>query len=283
MLASILPSATPAQLGASDRIDRILRASRAALAANPRIAGLAPTPPTITDNGATRPAQTPQPYVLSVGAPGVWTIVGGTPVAPNAGLVRPYSTIIGTTGGTVGSNDGKNASFWRLSAMAASRYVALSVGPTTAAYRFLVDDRYVSTAGTVTATTSGPAGQYLLLDFGTGATRKITVEGQSACSLYAAFVENTGRMWPVDSSDALYVSFLGDSYVYGSAANALGDGVAPVMGNWMGARMHASGSVAPAGRRPRATGSTSASRTGIWRWAAISRMSSASWPRSTTA
>jgi hypothetical protein len=143
--------------------------------------------------------------VLAVGAPGVWTIIGGTPVAPKAGLARSYLAVIGTTGNRVGSNDGKHASFWPVSTMAASHYITLCVGPTTVPYRFLGDDRYVSTADTVSSTTSGPAGQYLLLDFGTHATRKITVEGGSACSLYAAFVENAGRIWPIDLRRAVRV------------------------------------------------------------------------------
>ena len=49
-------------------------------------------------------------------------------------------------------------------------------------------------------------------------------------------------MWPIDTSDAVHVAMIGDSYVQGSAATAKGDGVAMQLGDWLGAHMHACGS-----------------------------------------
>lgn len=250
MLTITCPAASPTQLRALARLDRILRNAARAKLANPRNAGLA-TGVTITDTGATLPAAvSPSNGALITGNPavdtGIWTVGGGKPLYvsyhASGNLYAFPSAYIAATGGTVGLNTGANNSCWRVSARAVSRYFAAKLRPTTVPYRVLVDGRYVSTAGTTLGTTSGSTPQYLLLDFGSRATRVVTIEGQAACGFGGAFVEATGKLWPDDRADTVRASFIGDSYVYGSAATALGDGIAPVLGDWLGAVMQASGS-----------------------------------------
>lgn len=222
------------------RLARIQRVAARAAISNPRIAGLA-TGVTITDNGASLPTTTPQGYLFNVVTPGVWTTCGGKPVTIG-GKNLFYSSVIGTTGGNAGSSDGKQVNSWRAFVMVNSRYFAARLVPTTAPYRFLVDDKYVSLAGTVLGTTTGSTSQYVLLDFGTRALRQVTIEGNATCGLSGAYVENTGKVFPIDTSDDVRLAFLGDSYVGGSSATVLHDAVVPVMADWLGAKALASGS-----------------------------------------
>jgi lysophospholipase L1-like esterase len=231
----------------AQKLNRILRNALRAGLTNPRNAGLFTPAITPVDNGATLPAavSSSNAYLISGTAPinkGIWSIIGGTPTYAGGGCYRIYSAVIWTTGGNAGGNDGKQISSWRASVMADCRYIAFKVGATTSGYRFLVDGKYVSTAGFVLGTTSGSTAQYILLDFGSRAIRNITLEGQGTCGIGGAYVEATGKLWPAASNDWVYATMLGDSYVYGSAATALGDGVSPTLGDWLGMQMHASGS-----------------------------------------
>lgn len=246
MLTSFAPAVSLARLRATTRMERLLRNIRNAQLMNPRTSSLA-AGVTVTDNGSTLPAEVSSSngYLMTgttTVSLGIWTIDGATPSYSSGGTYRCYSAVIWTNGGTLGLNDGRNCNFWRASVMADCRYLAFKVGSTTAAYRFLVDGHYVSMTGITLGTTSGSTPQYILLDFGSRAVRQVTLEGQTTCALGGAYTEATGKLWTVDRSDSIHASFIGDSYIYGSAATVLGDGVAPVCGDWLGATMHASGS-----------------------------------------
>jgi hypothetical protein len=219
-----------------------LRSARSrALAANPRNAGLYTGSITIADNGAAVPAQVSRDYPCNSSSAGVWTTVGGARV--NAGgLNRFCSAVIGTTSGTVGLNNGKNSNFWRVSVSMTGRYLAVRVGATSAAYRFLVNGQYVSKSGTVLGTTTGNTYQYLLLDFGARGNRIVTVEGWNACAFGGALTEATAILAPAPKSGRLRGVFLGDSYIVGSAAANYGDGLAPVLADYLGVDLMASGS-----------------------------------------
>jgi lysophospholipase L1-like esterase len=247
MFPALLPAVSPAKLRAATRLQRIRHAARAARQSNPRNAGLHPGAVTITDNGATLPAATSASYPFTAASKGVWTVNGGAPFSAGGGNFRFASAVIWTSGGNAGTGDGKQCNFWRASAMCNGRYLALRLGPTTAAYRILIDDRYVAMSGTVLGVTSGLASQFLLLDFGARAIRKVTVEGQQTCSFAGAYTEASAKLWAVSDADMLRATFIGDSYVHGSAATHLGDGIAPVMGDWLGVAMHASGSASGTG------------------------------------
>jgi lysophospholipase L1-like esterase len=244
MLSTILPSVSPDQFAASTRLSGVLRAAARAAISNPRNAGPYAGPITITDAGATLPAQTNLFFTFATGgsvATTIWRWNGGRFVFSN-GLARFASAFIDATTTAPGLGAGGTANWWRASIMAASRYVALRLQPNANPYRILIDDRYVSSAGTVLGTTTGTAHQYLLLDFGTRGARKITIEGMQTAGIAGAYVEPTGTLWPVDVADQPRGVFLGDSYVVGAAATNYADGVAPVMFDWLGARGLASGS-----------------------------------------
>ncbi|SFS10895.1 SGNH/GDSL hydrolase family protein [Sphingomonas jatrophae] len=241
MLSTLLPAASPAMLAASMRGARLLRVARAAHALNPRNAGPYAGPSTITDNGAAIPTQTSAAFPFTAAAPGVWTTNGGRPFSAG-GAFRFQSATIFTSGGNGGLNDGKNVNFWRATANVHARYLAVKLYPTAASYRFIVDGRYVSPTGTVLATTTGGTAQHVLLDFATRGLRQVTIEGQGTCGFGGAYVEPTGKVFPVDTSEDVRLAFLGDSYVYGSAASHLADGLVPVMADWLGMRALASGS-----------------------------------------
>lgn len=226
---------------ATARLDKIMRAARAARTANPRNAGLYAGTVTVIDRGATAPVETPNLYPFSDTATGVWRTTGGQPTLVN-GTYRFCAAIIGATGGTVGTGNGKNATYWRSSVVADSRYVTFRVNPSTIAYRILVDGQYVSLSGLQLATTTGTTLQHILVDFGTRGLRTVTLEAQFAQGFAGGYSEATASLWRPDVSDTPYVAMLGDSYVVGAGPTMAADGPALVMGDWLGARLLASGS-----------------------------------------
>lgn len=232
MLAVMLPSASPRDLSNQRLLNRLRRAATRAALANPRNAGVHPTPPAITDNGATSPAITAaNPYGCNGANRGVWHVVGGRYGSGgriNAGVQDAVPTDINT--------------YARWEVMADSRYFTARLGPTPAPYRFIVDGRYVSNAGTVLGTTTGSTDQYVLLDFGTRAVRRIMVEAMRTGRLAGGFVEDGAALWPVDISDVPHGVFLGDSYVFGSGPDLAADGVAVQMADRLGLALQASGS-----------------------------------------
>lgn len=232
MLSIMTPAANPAALAKQRRLERLRRAAARAGLANPRNAGLHPEPPVITDNGATLPAITAATsYPCNGPNRGVWHVVGGR-----------YGT-----GGRIGAGVQDAAgteinSYARWEVMADSRYLTARLGPTTTPYRILVDGRYVSLAGMVLGATTGNVDQYLTLDFGTRAVRRLTVEATRTGKLAGGFVEDGAALWPVDVSDVPHAVFLGDSYVFGSGPSLTADGVAVQMADRMGLALQASGS-----------------------------------------
>jgi len=232
MLAATLPAASPAALANQRLLNRLRRASARAALANPRISGLHPAPPTITDNGATSPALTSaNPYSCNSTSLGVWHVAGGR-----------YGSAGRISAGVIDAAGNEIYSFARWEVMADSRYLTVRVGPTTAPYRFIVDGRYVSLTGTVTATTTGNTDQYLILDFGTRAVRRIVVEATRTGRLSGGYVEDGATLWPVDTSEIPAAVFLGDSYVFGSGPDVTADGIAAQMADRMGLALQASGS-----------------------------------------
>ncbi|WP_288486349.1 SGNH/GDSL hydrolase family protein, partial [uncultured Novosphingobium sp.] len=95
---------------------------------------------------------------------------------------------------------------------------------------------------TVTGTTTGNADQYLTLDFGSRAVRRIVVEAMRTGRLNGGFVEDGAALWPADQTEAPHAVFLGDSYVFGSGPDITADGVAVQMADRLGLSLQASGS-----------------------------------------
>lgn len=201
---------------------------------NPVYSGVA----TVTDNGATLPAVVSKSYAPGAGYDnrGVWHIVGGL-----AG--QTYSS--GRVFANYRTPTARDPTMARCEVMANSRYFAVEVPPATTPYRFIVDDgtgpRFLSKTGTILGTTTGTTHQYILIDFGTRATRKISVDLPGLCGLYAAWVETEAMCWPVDLSTAVHGAVFGDSYVIGAGATIASDGLPFQLGDLMGASIHAAG------------------------------------------
>jgi hypothetical protein len=232
MLSVMLPAASPTDLANQRRLERLRRAAARAMLANPRTGGLHPQPPTITDHGTTNPAITAATsYPCNGPNRGVWHVVGG-----RYGIGGRISAGVQDAG----ANEINSYARWEV--MADSRYLTARVGPTTVPYRFLVDGRYVSLGGTVLGATTGSVDQYLTLDFGTRAVRRIAIEAMRTGKFAGGFVEDGAALWPVDVSDVPHAVFLGDSYVFGSGPDLTADGVAVQMADRMGLALQASGS-----------------------------------------
>lgn len=232
MLATILPAASPQNVANHRLLDRVRRASSKAALANPRILSVHSAPPTITDNASVSPSITSSnSYSCNGTSQGVWHVVGGRYGSGGrirAGVQDAAPTDINT--------------YARWEVMADSRYFTARLGPTTAPYRFIVDGQYISRTGTVLGAMTGSTDQYLLLDFGTRAVRRIVVEAMRTGRLAGGFVEDGAMLWPVDESEVPHVAFLGDSYVFGSGPELTADGVAVQMADRMGVAVQASGS-----------------------------------------
>lgn len=232
MLAVISPAASPRDVANQRLLSRLRRAASRAGLANPRNAGLHPTPPAITDYGATNPALTAgNPYACNAVSQGVWHVVGGR-----------YGSGGRIAAGVQDTLGNELNTYARWEVMADSRYFTVRLGPTTVPYRFIVDGRYVSLGGTVLTTTTGNTDQYLTLDFGTRSVRRIVIEAMRTGRLNGGYVEDGASVWPVDASETPHGVFLGDSYVFGSGPDFTADGVAVQMADRMGMALQASGS-----------------------------------------
>jgi hypothetical protein len=232
MLSVMLPAASPTDLANQRRLERLRRAAARAMLANPRVSGHYPQTTVITDQGATNPAITAATsYPCNAPDRGVWHVVGGR-----------YGIGGRISAGVQDVADTEINSYARWEVMADSRYLTARLGPTTVPYRFLVDGRYISLAGTVLGTTTGNIDQYVTLDFGTRAVRRIAIEAMRTGKLAGGSVEDGAALWPVDVSDVPHAVFLGDSYVFGSGPDMAADGVALQMADRMGLALQASGS-----------------------------------------
>lgn len=216
-----------------DRVlDKLFRGAQRAAVSNPRKDGVMSSPPTVTADGTTLPAGQTNAYTLAA-KPTTFRAVGGSmyPSGSHAGKVR--SAVIAATGGNLSVNDGSQGSCWRLPLLVDAAKVSFRVKPTTAAFRFLVDGQYVSTAGTNTIATSG-SDEYISLDFGSRALRRVTLEGQQNCAFVGVYVGSTEKVYAAPAADGPTAVLLGDSYAYGSTAAALGDSFGRVMADWLG-------------------------------------------------
>lgn len=232
MLSVLAPAASPRDLRNQRLLARLRRAAARAGLSNPRDAGLHPAPPAITDDGATGPAVTSaNPYPCNAAGRGVWHVVGGRFGSAGRISAGVQDTLLNELN-----------TYARFEVMADSRWFTARLGPTPVPYRFIVDGRYLALSGTVLGVTTGNVDQYLTLDFGTRAVRRIVVEAMRTGRCNGGYVEDGASLWPVDASDTPHAVFLGDSYVFGSGPDFTADGVAVQMADRMGLALQASGS-----------------------------------------
>ncbi len=227
----------------SARVIALRRRAASARIANPRKSGLATQLPTITVEGTTLPAGQTNGYLLNAAAgQAVLRTYGGSPYLSGSFLGRVKSAVIAASGGNVGAANGSQASFSRRVFLADAIKVSLRLKRSTLPYRFLVDGQYLDLAGTLTTSASPTStDEYISLDFtnaGGRLLREITVESQGDNSFWGVYVGPTETVREPMDPDALVSCLLGDSYVYGTGATALGDGFGAVMADWLGIRAH---------------------------------------------
>lgn len=134
-----------------------------------------------------------------------------------------------STGGNLGG--GESAMLWQVRLVATSTKLAFRVLGSTRAFRFIVDGRYVSATGTLTAGSSGT--QYIVLDFGSRATRAITIENQESSAFDGVYVAS-GDTITQPAASPLRLLALGDSFCGGTGAGHAGDGLFSVAANDLG-------------------------------------------------
>lgn len=236
MLSVALPAASRRTVSNLQRLARFRHAAARARLSNPRVSGLFAPAPAITDHGATNP-RPGNGFLCNAADRGIWHVVGGVHgFNANAAALRAGWVDAGRTFAS------ELNTYARWGAVADSRYLTVRLAPSPVPYRFIVDDRYVSPDGTTLGITSGSTSQYVTLDFGTRAIRRVTVEAAQASGFLGGYVENDATMWAQDTRDIVHAVFLGDSYVQGAGPAQRGDGVAVQMGDRMGLALHASGS-----------------------------------------
>lgn len=205
---------------------------------NPRINGLHPSPPTITV-ATSLPAGQSTAYTLSSNQD-VFVHSGGQLITSGSLGGRTRSAIIATTGGNIGDGAGGQASFARIEFLADSSKITIRVTRSAAPYRFIVDGKYITLEGTLTTlSTPTSTSEYISLDFSSAGGRKIRsviLETQQDNGFVAVYVGPTEKVFKSNVSDLVRASFLGDSYVYGSGATVLGDGLGAVLADQLGIR-----------------------------------------------
>jgi len=197
----------------------------------------------VTQDGATRPAGQDVGYLINTAAgQAVIKSYGGSIYLSGSFLGRVKSADIGPTGGNIGANDGSQASYARHYYVGDAVKVTFRLGRSSVPYRFIVDGQYVDLTGTLT-TAASPTGtdEYITLDFtsaGGRAVREIALEAQADNRIVGVYVAATETIREAPVQDGFTSVLLGDSYVYGSVATALGDGFGAVMADWLGIRKH---------------------------------------------
>jgi lysophospholipase L1-like esterase len=227
----------------SNTLIKLRTQAAAARLANPRNRGVMSAPPMITQDGTTLPSGQTTSYLLNTAAgAAVLKSYGGSVYTSGSVIGRVKSAVIGTTGGNIGLNDGAQASYGRKYFVADASKITLRLKRSGLPYRFLINGQYLDMTGTLTAN-SNPTSidEFISLDFtlvGGRVTREIAVESQGDNGLLGVYVGPTETVREAPTSDSLTSCLLGDSYVYGSDATALGDGFGAVMADWLGIRAH---------------------------------------------
>lgn len=218
--------------GAPPIIGQLRAAAAAARLSNPHVLGTASSPPTIAAVGTTIPADTTIDRRQDTHTT-LWRILGGTRVTVG-GLYRVRSATIFTSGGNLGSSNGAQGTFWRQETVFTGIKLAFTVYPTTLPYRFLVNGQYVDLTGTLTNASSGTTAEYITMTFSGSGTRTVAIEGQGNCGLNGAFIDAAGSI--AQTPPVIRGILVGDSFVQGTGATALGDGWGPYMADCLGIR-----------------------------------------------
>lgn len=190
---------------------------------NTRLLGTLPVIPRITVGTGTAPSGYTRSYTFgTAGAP--FTSGGGEPVTVNGATSFPVVTPNGSN--RVGRH-------WRVSTLLDGTGVAFLLDSVTDAgggYRFLVDGRYVSLTGTLSA--SGTQ-RYYTLDWPARGKRVVTVEGYGALRFWGAACPDASTLLnPPPAGPRLII--LGDSDLEAYGEVLKGNGPGAVLGDFLG-------------------------------------------------
>jgi hypothetical protein len=216
-------------------VDSIVKIANDAFSSNAKELPAMATPPAVTSDGTSAPVGQTKGYTLSA-LPNFFFRSGGTATTAD----RVYSSVIGATGGNIGTNNGREGTFSRYAFIADANKVTFRINGSTERYRFIVDGQYVSKTGTLTAGTATTPHQYITLDFtsaGGRREREIIIEMQKNQGFVGAYVGQTEKLFQSATPQIRTVA-LGDSYCLGSSATLLGDGVDAVMADYLGWSNH---------------------------------------------
>jgi len=203
---------------------------------NPHNQTAMPSPPTITTGAGTAGAP-PAPYTglttaythLAGTLTSVARMEGGGNITFSTDYRRFPVATIGTSGGNVSTTE--DAITWRTTVTTNASAVAFSVlgGSATIRYRFIVNGRYVSLTGTIVSTGGR---QYIVLDFGSQATRTISCESQLSQAVRGVHVLPTDTI--TLPAHTYRMMALGDSFSSGTAATIVSDGYVVVAQDMLG-------------------------------------------------
>lgn len=197
---------------------------------NPHNQAVMSSPPTITTlSGSTPPTGLTDAH-LYVPGDAALSYYGGEDFTLSS-IYRQFPVAtIGVTGGSIGN--GTQALAWRVSVVADAQKVSFRVRGQAASvgYRFIVDGRYASLSYTATATTSGS--NFITLDFGTKASRTVTVESEQACAFVGVYVAPGDTVSAVTGEKRMIL--LTDSFGESLNVTCKGDGLGHVAGDMLG-------------------------------------------------
>ena len=220
-------------------LDRILTAAQRARGNNIRTRGVMASPPTVTDDGTSAPGTQTNSYLVSAN-PGLFQMTGAFVAAQTV----IQTSRIAATGGNTGVGDGGYCSASRVRFLAEDTKVTLRLAGSARAYRVIVDGQYVDASGLVPGSSSG--GRYFSYTFGTRAIREFIVETQLNQAFVGVYVSATGKVHR--ASDPLLRSVaLGDSWMVGTAATHLADGLDLVCADHLGWDSHMQSGAASTG------------------------------------
>lgn len=203
---------------------------------NPHSRAVMASPPTITttltaEGAPSTATELTQAFRYSAGTQAIRFLGGGDQLTSTFYRRFPVATQA-ATGGNTGANNGALANSWKAGVVITSSKVAFRVFGSTAPYRFIVNGEYVSMAGTVPANTTNTRG-YIVLDFGSRATRTVYIEGDQTHGLDGVYVATNDTVIPAPAP-SLRGIFLGDSFSTGTGATRQGDGFVPILSDYLG-------------------------------------------------
>jgi lysophospholipase L1-like esterase len=195
--------------------------------------GVMASPPTITV-GTTRADGTLTNLYTAAGDANLanFTHLGGVPLNYTNVYWR-YPVVTRASGGNVATT--QDANDWAVEFYTDSPSVEMLVLNTTDTTGWMVevDGRPVAATAQAYAATSG--GSYILLAFGSAATRKIRYESRVAGGFGRAYVKPTASIWPTGQQpEAIRAAVVGDSLVVGTGATIVNGGWAYRLGKILG-------------------------------------------------